>query len=61
MIIPSVVIIVLSLIFLLFSLRIISMSFRRFVVTWWPAILVAAGMVLIAVDIARTGKNRGGG
>jgi hypothetical protein len=61
MIIPSVAIIFLSLIFLLFSLRIVSMSFRRFVVTWWPVILVAAGVVLIGLDIFMARKKTPGG
>jgi hypothetical protein len=59
MTIPAMAIIFLSLFFLLFSLRIVSMSLRRFVVVWWPGILVFAGAMLIVLDILVERKTRG--
>ena len=50
MIIPAIAIILLSLFFLLFSLHIVSISLRQFVVIWWPGILVFAGAMLIILD-----------
>ncbi|MDR1933957.1 MAG: DUF5668 domain-containing protein [Spirochaetales bacterium] len=51
MIVPAVAIILLSLLFLLFSLRIVSTSLRDFVVIWWPGILIFAGALLIILDL----------
>ena len=58
MTIPAVAIILLSLFFLLFSLQIVSMSLRRFVVVWWPGILVFAGGMLIILDVLMERKER---
>ncbi len=58
MVIPSISIILLSLVFLIFSLNLVGMSFRRFVVLWWPAIFIVAGATLIAVDLFGTRKVR---
>lgn len=60
MLIPSASIIILSLVFMLFSLRIVSMSFRRFVIMWWPALLVFAGAVLVVLDLVngRLGRRK---
>ncbi|MDR1317130.1 MAG: DUF5668 domain-containing protein [Spirochaetales bacterium] len=58
MTIPALAIIMLSLLFLLFSLRIISVSLRDFVVTWWPGILVFAGIMLISLDVLVERRER---
>jgi hypothetical protein len=58
MIVPAAAIMLLSLLFLLFSLRIISISLRNFVVIWWPGILVFAGIVLIILDVLLEWKER---
>jgi hypothetical protein len=50
--------VLLSLLFLLFSLRIVSMSLRDFVVIWWPGILVFAGIMLISLDILVEHRRR---
>ena len=60
MTIPAVTISLLSLFFLLFSLQIVSVSLRRFVVIWWPGILVFAGIMLIVLDILVDHRERGG-
>lgn len=39
----------LGLVFSLFSFRFIDISFRHFVVIWWPSLLVAGGIVLFAI------------
>lgn len=51
--IPAVAIIVLSGVFLLFSLDVIERDFRRVVATWWPSILIVFGAALLWVYAAR--------
>ena len=58
MLIPAAAIIVLSLFFLLFSLQIVSISLRSFVIIWWPGIMVFAGITLIVFDIIINRGNR---
>jgi hypothetical protein len=58
MTVPALSIVLLSLVFLLFSLHIVSMSLRRFVVIWWPGILIFAGGLLIILDFMMERKER---
>ena len=46
-IIPACAIIGMSIIFFLFSLRLIDTSFKDFVLTWWPTLLLLSGAMLI--------------
>lgn len=48
-IIPSLVLILLGIFFLLFSLHVIKISFRFFAAIWWPAILILAGAILLGI------------
>jgi hypothetical protein len=59
MLVPAVAISLLSLLFLLFSLRIVSISLRNFVVIWWPGILIFAGALLIILDLLVERRERG--
>lgn len=47
--VPAVVIIVLGVVFLLFSTDIISEPFFHFAGRWWPSIFILVGLVLVAV------------
>jgi hypothetical protein len=58
MLVPATGIVILSLIFLLFSFGIVSVSLRRFVVTWWPGILIFAGAALIILDILSAAQKK---
>jgi ascorbate-specific PTS system EIIC-type component UlaA len=58
MTIPALAIVLLSLFFLLFSLRIVSVSLRRFVVIWWPGMLIFAGAMLIILDLLVEHRQR---
>jgi hypothetical protein len=51
--VPSAVLIVLSLLCLLFSMHIISISFRQFAITWWPLCLVIPGITLVVLFFIR--------
>ncbi len=53
-VIPALAIIGLALIFLPFSLRLITESFTDFVLTWWPALLVLTGALLVITHFLRT-------
>lgn len=44
---PALVLIGLSLLFLLFSLDLIEMSFAKFVTRWWPLAIVALGLTVM--------------
>lgn len=46
---PSVLLVFLGCVFLLFSLDIISVSFRTFFVRWWPFALILVGVFLIGL------------
>lgn len=59
MMIPALSIIFLSVVFLLFSMGVITVSLRRFVVMWWPAIIVLAGIVFIIFDAISHRKPKG--
>jgi hypothetical protein len=55
--VPSAVLIVLSLLFLLFSMHIISISFRQFAITWWPLCLVIPGIALVVLFFIRSATS----
>jgi hypothetical protein len=58
MTVPALALVLLALLFLLFSLRIVPVSLRGFVVIWWPGILVFAGIMLIVLDILVEHRQR---
>lgn len=60
LLVPSIAIIVLSLIFLPFSLRIVSVRFVRFASDWWPLLVVLLGAVFLVAHFVRS-KRRGRG
>ena len=51
--IPAFAIIILSLFFLPFSLRLFTMRFLTFAVIWWPVVLIAMGITLIIIFIIK--------
>lgn len=51
--VPGVAIVLISLVFLLFSLDIVDRSFARLVAVYWPGLLILAGLVLLAVHFTR--------
>jgi len=58
LVIPGVAILVLALIFLPFSLGITSLSFAKVAVLWWPALLVALGLVFLASHFLRRRREK---
>jgi hypothetical protein len=49
--IPAIAFISLSSLFFLFSFQIIKITFREFIVVWWPLFFVLAGLVLVGLYI----------
>lgn len=60
LLVPSIAIIVLALIFLTFSLRIVSVRFVRFASEWWPLLVVLLGAIFLVAHFVRS-KRMGGG
>ena len=48
LVIPGIILILLMGLFLLFSLKVVQQTFAEFFISWWPAVLVAMGISLIA-------------
>lgn len=53
LLVPAWAIIGLSLVFLFFSLGLSNTPFRTFIATWWPAIFIIVGIVLVLSYIKR--------
>jgi len=56
--VPSIAIILLSLFFLPFSLKLMTIKFLTFTTIWWPVLFIIMGLVLVSVFIRKQyGKN----
>lgn len=60
LLVPSIAIIVLALIFLPFSLRIVSVRFVRFASEWWPLLVVLLGAIFLVTHFVRSKRGNGG-
>jgi hypothetical protein len=64
--IPSLAFVALGCGLLIFSFKIVSFSFRRFMINWWPLLILLAGLILVLLSInppapkERGVKNRDG-
>ena len=58
--IPSLAFILLGCILLVFSFKMAPFSFKRFIITWWPLLLVIAGIILVLLSLSSKGKSRNG-
>lgn len=56
-VVPGLVMILLSVVFLPFSLNLVTADFVSFVGVWWPVLLVVMGAALIAAHLARRGPE----
>jgi hypothetical protein len=36
---------------MVFSFRVVPFSFRRFVIDWWPLLVVLAGLILVLLSL----------
>lgn len=55
-VVPSTVFVILGCILLIFSLDIVSFSFKQFMLDWWPLLLVLAGLILVLISLGTKGK-----
>ncbi|MDR1505828.1 MAG: hypothetical protein LBI67_01865 [Treponema sp.] len=55
--IPSLAFITLGFSLLPFSLKLVSFSFKRFIIDWWPLCMVLAGLVLVLLSFGTNKKN----
>jgi hypothetical protein len=55
--IPALAFILLGFTLLPFSLDLVSFSFKRFMIDWWPLFLVLAGLVLVLLSLGNNKKN----
>jgi hypothetical protein len=57
--VPSICFIVLGLVFSVFSFGLAGISFKSFIVVWWPTLLIAGGISLfVAYGLSRGGSSR---
>jgi hypothetical protein len=57
--VPSVIIVVLSLFFALFSFRIVTVRLTSFIAMWWPLLLIMGGIALFVAWSLRAGRAKG--
>ncbi|TVR60707.1 MAG: hypothetical protein EA426_04725 [Spirochaetaceae bacterium] len=59
LLVPAVSIVVLSFVFLPFSLKLVDVEFIQFVVRWWPSLFILLGLVLLTVYFTRKSTPTG--
>jgi hypothetical protein len=57
-VVPSIAFVFLGSALLIFSLDLVTFSFRQFMLNWWPLLIVLAGLVLVLVSLG-TKSNAG--
>ena len=58
--IPAVGFVGLGCILLVFSFKVAPFSFKRFIITWWPLVLVVTGIILVLLSLSARGKTGSG-
>jgi hypothetical protein len=48
--IPSLAFVALGCVLLIFSFKIVSFSFKRFIINWWPLLILLAGLILVLLS-----------
>jgi len=56
--IPALAFVILGCVLLIFSLKIVSFSFKAFIINWWPLLLVLAGILLVLLSLGHGHGNR---
>jgi hypothetical protein len=55
--IPALAFVMLGFVLLPFSFELVSFSFKRFMIDWWPLFMVLAGLVLVLLSLGNRKKN----
>lgn len=58
--IPAVAFAALGSFLLIFSFNVAPFSFKRFIITWWPLVLVVTGIILVLLSLGSGGKTGNG-
>jgi len=56
--IPALAFVILGCVLLVFSLKMVSFSFKVFIINWWPLLLVLAGILLVLLSLGSGHGNR---
>jgi hypothetical protein len=56
--VPAVAFIILGAVLLIFSLDMVSFSFKQFILNWWPLLIVIAGLILVLVSLGTKGGSK---
>jgi hypothetical protein len=54
--VPSLAFMVLGCLLLVFSFDVVQFTFKKFILQWWPLILVSAGVILVLVSLGTKSK-----
>jgi len=55
--IPSAAFVILGCVLLIFSFKVVSFSFKEFIINWWPLLLALTGILLVLLSLG-SGQNR---
>jgi hypothetical protein len=56
--VPSVAFIMLGVMLLIFSLDIVSFSFKQFILNWWPLLIAIAGLILVLLSLGTKNNSK---
>ena len=56
--IPALAFVILGCVLLIFSLKMVSFSFKVFIINWWPLLLVLTGILLVLLSLGPGHGNR---
>ncbi|MDR1128893.1 MAG: hypothetical protein LBL20_06235 [Treponema sp.] len=56
--VPAVAFIVLGAMLLIFSLDMVTFSFKQFILNWWPLLIAIAGILLVLVSLGTKGGSK---
>lgn len=55
--VPSIAFVIIGSVLLVFSLKVVSFSFKKFFLDWWPLFLLIAGLILTLISISPRDKG----
>jgi hypothetical protein len=55
--IPSLAFVGLGCVLLVFSFKVVSFSFKLFIINWWPLLIVLTGIILVLLSLSSRSRN----